>query len=100
MLFKSKQLVGLDIGSTSVKIVGLKPGKKNEYELQHLGLENLAPDTIVDGAIMAKLPSSFDLSRILLSGLVRRTIIFENIIKILSVNFFGSATVFITDFRT
>ena len=31
MLFKSKQIVGLDIGSTSVKIVGLKPGKKNEF---------------------------------------------------------------------
>jgi len=64
MLFKSKQLVGLDIGSTSVKIVGLTPGKKNEYELQHLGLENLAPDTIVDGAIMAKLPVAEAINRI------------------------------------
>jgi type IV pilus assembly protein PilM len=64
MLFKSKQLVGLDIGSTSVKIVGLKAGKKGEFELMHLGLENLAPDTIVDGAIMAKLPVAEAINRI------------------------------------
>ncbi|HNR38418.1 MAG TPA: type IV pilus assembly protein PilM [Acidobacteriota bacterium] len=64
MLFKSKQIVGLDIGSTSVKIVGLKPGKKNEFELVHLGLEQLAPDTIVDGAIMAKLPVAEAINRI------------------------------------
>ncbi len=55
MFFKSKQLVGLDIGSTSVKVVVLKPVRKGEYELVSWGIENLAPDTVVDGAIMDKL---------------------------------------------
>jgi len=64
MFFKSKQIVGLDIGSTSVKIVGLRPTKKDEYELQSLGLENLSPDTIVDGAIMDKLPVAEAINRI------------------------------------
>lgn len=64
MIFKSKQLIGLDIGSTSVKIVGLKPSKKDEFELAHLGIEPLSPDTIVDGAIMAKLPVAEAINRI------------------------------------
>ncbi len=64
MLFKTKQVIGLDIGSTSVKVVGLKQAKKDEYDLQFLGLENLAPDTIVDGAIMDKLPVAEAINRI------------------------------------
>ncbi len=57
MLFgKSKRPVGCDIGSYSVKIVELKPYKKGEYELLHLGVKNLPPDTIVDGAIIDRIP--------------------------------------------
>jgi type IV pilus assembly protein PilM len=48
---KSKQLVGLDIGSSSVKAVELKAGRTG-YELVSFGLEPLAQDTVVDGAIM------------------------------------------------
>jgi type IV pilus assembly protein PilM len=48
---KSKQLVGLDIGSTSIKAVELKSTKAG-YELVSFGMEALAPDTVVDGAIM------------------------------------------------
>src|SRR6266567_3949720 len=54
MLFggkKSKQLVGLDIGSSSIKSVELKSTKAG-YELVSFGMESLAPDTVVDGAIM------------------------------------------------
>src|SRR2546422_6986191 len=48
---KKKELVGLDIGSSSVKAVKLK--RKGEgYELENLGLETFDPDTVVDGAIM------------------------------------------------
>jgi type IV pilus assembly protein PilM len=48
---KARGLVGLDIGSSSVKVVEL--GKRNGgYELLSLGLESLSQDTIVDGAIM------------------------------------------------
>ena len=46
-----KSLVGLDIGSSSVKAVELNK-KGNVLQLVNLGLENLQPDTIVDGQIM------------------------------------------------
>src|ERR1700753_1883819 len=48
---KNKQLVGLDIGSSSIKAVELK-STKHGYELVSFGLEPLAQDTVVDGAIM------------------------------------------------
>jgi type IV pilus assembly protein PilM len=46
-----KSLVGLDVGSSSVKAVELQ-GKPGSLELVSLGYENLQPDTIVDGQIM------------------------------------------------
>ena len=48
---KQKPLVGLDIGSSSIKSVELKNTKQG-YELVSFGLESLAQDTVVDGAIM------------------------------------------------
>jgi type IV pilus assembly protein PilM len=52
MLFgKKKSVAGLDIGSSSVKIVELD-GKLNSLSLTSLGFENLPGDTIVDGQIM------------------------------------------------
>src|SRR6202790_5664280 len=48
---KQKALVGLDIGSSSIKAVELK-STKHGYELVSFGLEPLAQDTVVDGAIM------------------------------------------------
>ena len=55
MLFKNKNtkssLVGVDIGSSSVKAVELQ-GKLNSLQLASLGYENLQPDSIVDGQIM------------------------------------------------
>ena len=52
MLGKSKQsVVGLDIGSSSIKSVELKKTKQG-YELVSFGLEPLSQDTVVDGAIM------------------------------------------------
>jgi len=48
---KAKQLVGLDIGSSSIKAVELKATKAG-YELVSFGMEALAQDTVVDGAIM------------------------------------------------
>jgi type IV pilus assembly protein PilM len=48
---KPKGLVGLDIGSSSVKVVELRK-KGADYELLNLGLESLGQDTVVDGAIM------------------------------------------------
>ena len=48
---KNRQLVGLDIGSSSIKAVELKSTKAG-YELVSYGIEALAQDTVVDGAIM------------------------------------------------
>jgi len=46
-----KNLVGLDIGSSSVKAVELQ-GKMGSLQLASLGYETLQPDTVVDGQIM------------------------------------------------
>jgi type IV pilus assembly protein PilM len=49
---KSKNVVGLDIGSSAVKLVELKEKKGGTYELVKLGIERLSPEAIVDGSIM------------------------------------------------
>ncbi|HEY0377420.1 MAG TPA: type IV pilus assembly protein PilM [Pyrinomonadaceae bacterium] len=49
--FGKKNLVGVDIGSSSVKAVELQ-GKPGSLQLVSLGYENLQADTIVDGQIM------------------------------------------------
>jgi type IV pilus assembly protein PilM len=46
-----KNLVGLDIGSSSVKAIELQ-GKPGNLSLASLGYESLQPDTVVDGQIM------------------------------------------------
>jgi type IV pilus assembly protein PilM len=46
-----KNLVGLDIGSSSIKAVELQ-SRRGTVELVSLGYENLPSDTIVDGQIM------------------------------------------------
>lgn len=52
MLFgKKKSVAGLDVGSSSIKIVELD-GKMNNLSLTGLGFENLPADTVVDGQIM------------------------------------------------
>jgi type IV pilus assembly protein PilM len=49
--FGKKNLVGVDIGSSSVKAVELQ-GKTGSLQLMSLGYENLQADSIVDGQIM------------------------------------------------
>ncbi len=52
MLFgKKKSVAGLDVGSSSVKVVELD-GKISNLNLVSLGFENLPDDTVVDGQIM------------------------------------------------
>src|SRR3954468_11586211 len=51
MFGKKKSTAGLDIGSSSVKMVELE-GKLNNLNLVSLGFENLPSDTIIDGQIM------------------------------------------------
>lgn len=59
----SKQVVGLDIGSSAVKAVELKRSGK-ELEVVRLGLETLAPEIVVDGAIVDTGQVSNTISRI------------------------------------
>ena len=44
--------MGLDIGSSAIKLVELKPRKAGEFSLVRLGVEPLSPEAIVDGTIM------------------------------------------------
>jgi type IV pilus assembly protein PilM len=48
---RAKSLVGLDIGSSAVKAVELKPAGK-AYKVSGFGSETVPPDSIVDGAII------------------------------------------------
>src|SRR6516165_4830888 len=48
---KPKGLLGLDIGSSSIKLVELKK-KSADYELVGVAMEDLGQDAVVDGAIM------------------------------------------------
>lgn len=50
---KSKNLLGLDIGSSAVKMVELKDlGKGKGYKLEAFGLEPLPPEAVVGGTVM------------------------------------------------
>ncbi len=49
---RSKGVVGLDIGSATVKLVELKEKKGGLYQLVRIGVEPLSPEAIVDGSIM------------------------------------------------
>src|SRR4030043_2259236 len=51
ILGKKKDVVGLDIGSSSIKLVELREGKGG-YKLQNLAISPLPPEAIVDGALM------------------------------------------------
>jgi len=51
MFFSKKGVVGVDIGSSSIKAVELKSGR-GRHELVSLGMVDLQSDTIVDGQIM------------------------------------------------
>ena len=49
--FGSKTIVGLDVGSSSIKAVELKRTRQG-IEVAHLGLEPIAPDIVVDSMIV------------------------------------------------
>lgn len=51
MLTPRRQLVGLDIGSSAIKVAQLKESK-GRYVLQKFGVKPLEPEVIVDGTVM------------------------------------------------
>ncbi len=52
MFNRAKGVVGLDIGSSTIKLVELKERKGGDFQLLRLGTETLSPEAIVDGTIM------------------------------------------------
>jgi type IV pilus assembly protein PilM len=48
---KKKDLIGIDIGSTSIKLVKLK-GSKGNYEIECVGIAPLPSEAIVDNSLM------------------------------------------------
>lgn len=48
----AKGIIGLDIGSHSIKVMELKEGKGGQWKLSKFGLHKLPAEAIVDGAIM------------------------------------------------
>ena len=64
MLFGGKDSIGLDIGSSYVKIVKLKEAK-GSYELELFHMQPLPPELIVDGSIIDSLRLTDSLKEIL-----------------------------------
>lgn len=54
-MFGEKNLVGVDIGSHSIKVVQLKKGRKGKYKLVSFGMAPLPPDTIEENEIISTL---------------------------------------------
>lgn len=67
---KSKKLVGLDIGSSSVKAVELAR-KGAAYELVSLGIEPLGQDVVVDGSIMDALLVSSAIKKVVAENKIK-----------------------------
>jgi type IV pilus assembly protein PilM len=51
MFSSQRQLLGLDIGSSSIKLVQIKE-HRGRYTLQKFGVKELEPEVIVDGTVM------------------------------------------------
>ncbi len=50
---RQKPVVGVDIGTSSIKVVGLKRHSEG-YELESLGINKLPPGAVVEGVVIAK----------------------------------------------
>ena len=51
MFSPKRQLLGLDIGSSGIKLVQVKENR-GRYLLQKFGVKELEPEAIVDGTVM------------------------------------------------
>jgi len=50
--FRKQRVLGVDIGSSSIKVLELKEGGKKAYQMLNFGIAPLPADVVVDGAIM------------------------------------------------
>lgn len=67
---KPKSLVGVDVGSSSVKVAELSR-KGSGFSLESLAKRTLPADTIVDGAVISKLPLAEAIEQIFSSEKIR-----------------------------
>ena len=67
---RAKSLIGVDIGTSSIKVAGLRPSRNGEqaFQLESLGVEPLPADSIVDGAIISKLAVADAIDRLFKSA--------------------------------
>ena len=70
---RPKTVVGVDIGSSSIKVVGLKRASGDGYELEALGIDPIPHDAIVDGVIVSKSVVSETIDRIFKRNQIRNT---------------------------
>ena len=64
-LNRTRQIIGLDIGSHAIKMVALRPSKGElPFELVHFGVAELPEETIVDGAIVDEEPVTETISEL------------------------------------
>ena len=68
--FGSKSIVGLDVGSSSIKAVELKK-KGGQIEVAHLGLEPLSSDIVVDSMIVDSGTVSSAISKLFLDNQIK-----------------------------
>jgi type IV pilus assembly protein PilM len=79
-LNRTRQLIGLDIGSHAVKMVALRPAKGElPFELSHFGVAELPEDLIVDGAIVDAEPLAQVISELLDQHKVRSPLVAASI---------------------
>jgi type IV pilus assembly protein PilM len=69
---KARDLVGLDLGSNSIKLVELKQ-KGKSYELVSFGIQPLPPEAIVEGAIMDSSAVAEAIDQLFVNNNVKRT---------------------------
>ncbi len=68
---KSRMLVGVDVGSSSVKVAALKRNGADSYQLEAIGIEPVPQDCIVDGVIISKIPVADAINKIFQSANLR-----------------------------
>jgi type IV pilus assembly protein PilM len=66
----AKTIVGLDIGSSSIKAVELKKSRSG-IELAHLGLEPLGPDIVVDSMIVDSVSVSTAIDKVFSNAAIK-----------------------------
>jgi type IV pilus assembly protein PilM len=71
-LNRTRQIIGLDIGSHAIKMVALRPSKGEfPFELTHFGVAELPEETIVDGAIVDEDPVAETISELFVQHKVK-----------------------------